>query len=209
MKRIILLSGFVLTQTIFATTLTIYNSNIALVQESQEFEIKKTDKELEYNAIPTTLINDSVDIEFPQAVTLYSQIYRRKNLTQHDLAKEFLEKQVALHDNSNVTLLALSGNNAIIKTKEGRVKTVNIADIVFPSLPHNLQAHNSLAFQIKSSKTLKANVDISYLAQNISFCGLAVRKLGLGHFAASRVVAPGQGPAPHLPPPVPVVDTAL
>ena len=169
MKRIILLSGFVLTQTIFATTLTIYNSNIALVQESQEFEIKKTDKELEYNAIPTTLINNSVDIEFPQAVTLYSQIYRRKNLTQYDLAKEFLEKQVALHDNSNVTLLALSGNNAIIKTKEGRVKTVNIADIVFPSLPHNLQAHNSLAFQIKSSKTLKANVDISYLAQNISF----------------------------------------
>ena len=169
MKRIILLSGFVLTQTIFATTLTIYNSNIALVQESQEFEINKTDRELEYANIPTTLVNDSVDIELPKAVKLYSQIYRRKNLTQHDLAKEFIEKQVALDNRSNVTLLALSGNNAIVKTEEGSIKTVKVADILFPSLPQNLQAHNSLTFQIKSSKTLKANVDISYLAQNISF----------------------------------------
>ncbi len=169
MKRIILLSSFVLTQTIFATTLTIYNSDIALVQESQEFEIKKTDRELEYDDIPNTLINNSVDIELPEAVTLYSQVYRRKNLTQHDLAKKFIGKKVAISHGSKVTLLALSGHHAIVKNSAGTIETVQTAEMIFPYLPKNLQADNTLAFEIKSAKTLKTNVDISYLARNITF----------------------------------------
>jgi len=120
MKRIILFSSFVLTQTIFATTLTIYNSNIAFVQESQEFEITKDEREFVYDGLPNTLLDNSVDIEFPKAVTLYSQSYRPKKLTQQDVTKS-----------EEIT--------------------------------------NKLTFQIKSTKTLKTDVKLSYLAQNISF----------------------------------------
>ncbi|QOP45082.1 DUF4139 domain-containing protein [Sulfurimonas paralvinellae] len=120
MKRIILLSGFVLTQTIFATTLTIYNSNIALVQESQEIEIQKDEKEFVYDNLPNTLLDNSVDIKLPKEVTLYSQSYRPKRISQQDLAK-------------------------------------------------NKELTNKLTFDIKSAKTLKADVKLSYLAQNISF----------------------------------------
>jgi hypothetical protein len=120
MKRIILLSSFVLTQTIFATTLTIYNSNIALVQESQEFEITKDEKELVYDNLPNTLLENSVDVELPKAITLYSQTYRPKKITQQDIEKA---KELT----------------------------------------------NKLTFQIKSEKKLKADLQLSYLAQNISF----------------------------------------
>ena len=169
MKRIFLLSTLVLTQTIFATTLTIYNSNIALVHESHEFEIKKQDDTIVYENIPNTLINDSVNIDFPPSVTLYSQVYKRKNLTQHDLATNFLNKEVKLANNAKVKLLTTTGNNAVVQNNEGELFTVQISDIIFPYLPKDLQANNSLDFQIKATKTLKADIDISYLAKNISF----------------------------------------
>jgi len=169
MKRIFLLSTLVLTQTIFATTLTIYNSNIALVHESHEYEISKNEDNFVYEEIPTTLINNSVNIEFPPSVTLYSQVYKRKSLTQHDLATNFLNKEIGLNNNSNVKLLSISGNNAVVQNAEGKVFITKISDIVFPYLPKKLQANNSLDFHIKASKSIKANVDISYLAKNINF----------------------------------------
>ena len=169
MKRIFLLSTFVLTQTIFATTLTIYNSNIALVHESHEFEITQKEDTFVYDNIPNTIINNSVNIDFPPSVTLYSQLYKRKNLTQHDLAKAFIGKEVELKNASNIKLLSISGNNAVVKNLEGKIFTTQISDIVFPYLPKNLQANNSLEFQIKATKNLKTNIDISYLAKNISF----------------------------------------
>ena len=169
MKRIFLLSTLVLTQTIFATTLTIYNSNIALIHESHEFEIKKQDDTFVYENIPNTLINDSVNIHFPSSVSLYSQVYKKKNLTTHDLALKFLDKNVKLTNSAEVKLLSTTGNNAVVQNHNKELFTVKISDIIFPYLPKDLHSNNSLNFQIKATRTLKADIDISYLAQNISF----------------------------------------
>lgn len=169
MKRIILLSTLVITQTIFATTLTIYNSNIALVQDSVEFEITKNDEEVIYKDIPNTLVSNSVNFDLPQEVSLLSQTYKRKSLTQHDLAKNFVGKNVTLANGSIVKLLSLSGNNAVVQNLGGEVLTSKISDIVFPYLPKTLQADNSLNLHIQATKDLKTNIDITYLAKNISF----------------------------------------
>jgi len=88
MKRVFFLSGLVLTQTLFATTLTIYNSGIALVQESIAFKVTKVDREFHYNNIPQTLLADSVAIDFPKDVTLNSEVYKNKKFLPRELAKE-------------------------------------------------------------------------------------------------------------------------
>jgi hypothetical protein len=169
MKKIFLLSTFVLTQTIFATTLTIYNSNIALVEESQEISLSKNDETFSYKNIPNSIIHDSVNVSFDPSVTLYSQVYKRKNLTQHDLAKSFLNKEVELQNGSIVTLLSISGNNAIVTDELGKVFSTNISKLIFPYLPKNLQAYSSLEFEIKNKEKEKIAFDISYLMRNISF----------------------------------------
>jgi len=117
MKRIILLSSFVLTQTLFATTLTIYNSNMALIQESQTFSIKQNSSDLILESLPDTLLDNSVDVTFPSSVSLEWQTYRPKRYKQHK--KETINSRLTLH--------------------------------------------------VKSTKELKADLDISYLAKNISF----------------------------------------
>jgi len=169
MKRIFLLSTFVLTQTIFATTLTIYNSNIALVHETHEFKISKQNDTLIYDDIPNTLVNDSLNIELPPSVQLYSQTYKRKNLTQYDLAKKFLGKEITCNNGSHAKILTISGNNVIVENEGGEVFISKISDIVFPYLPKGLQANATLNFNIHATKDLKTNIEISYLAKNISF----------------------------------------
>jgi hypothetical protein len=88
MKRVFFLSGLVLTQTLLASTLTIYNSGIALVHENIHFEITKNDKQFNYNNIPDTLIEDSVDINFPTDVTLNSEVYKNKKFLPRELKKK-------------------------------------------------------------------------------------------------------------------------
>ena len=169
MKKIFLLSTFVLTQTIFASTLTIYNSNIALVHESHEFEISKKEDHLLYNHLPDTLVDDSVNINFPQSVTLYSQVYKRKKITIADLAKKFIRKKVSLTDKREIELLHINGNHSIVKASDGKIFIVNLSELVFPYFPKDLQTTNSLDFHIEAAKNLKTEVDISYLAKNIKF----------------------------------------
>jgi len=169
MKKIFLLSTLVLTQTIFATTLTIYNSNIALVHESHEFTIQKQDEHFVYNNLPNTIIDDSVNINFPSSVTLYSQVYKRKTLTLTDLAKHFIGKELQLKNDTTVKLITLNGNTPIVQSKDGKVFLSKISEIVFPYLPNNLETQNALDFQIKAKENLTTNIDISYLARNISF----------------------------------------
>jgi hypothetical protein len=88
MKRIILLSTFVLTQTIFATTLTIYNSNLALIDESIDFTIEQNTTQFSYDAIPKTIIDDSVSLAVPKGVEIQEQHFKSRALLPASLAKK-------------------------------------------------------------------------------------------------------------------------
>ena len=104
MKRIFLLSGLVLTQTLFATTVTIYNSNMALIQESHTLSITKKSSDVILNNLPTTLLDNSVDVTLPDSVTLQWQSYRPKRYIQTQ--KKEIPNQLTLHLESQKTLKA-------------------------------------------------------------------------------------------------------
>jgi len=169
MKKIFLLSTFVLTQTIFATTLTVYNSNIALIQESHAFTLTQKEDTLVYDNIPNSLIDNSVNITLPPSVTLYSQLYKKKNLTQQEIAKRFIGKNVTIQNATKVKLLTLNGSNALVQDKKGKVFLTKINELIFPYLPKGLQTSNALYFQIAAPKKLHKEVSLSYLAKNINF----------------------------------------
>ena len=81
MKKTILLTTLVITQTILASTLTIYNSNIAYVSETRDLYIKKDTSKIVYDEIPSNIIQDSVDVDFPNSIDLYEQTYDKKDLS--------------------------------------------------------------------------------------------------------------------------------
>ena len=70
MKNIIFISTFVLSQTLLATTLTIYSSGIALIQEQHHFGIFKNESQFIYEDIPNSIVFDSLYTEFPEDVEL-------------------------------------------------------------------------------------------------------------------------------------------
>ena len=52
MKKTILLTTLVITQTILASTVTIYSSNIAYISETRDLYIKKDTSKVVYDDIP-------------------------------------------------------------------------------------------------------------------------------------------------------------
>jgi hypothetical protein len=168
MKKIIFLSTLVLTQTMFATSLTIYNSDLALVKDSKEFELNKRDTDFSYDDIPHSLVLDSVKVILPKDVILESQTYKQNNLTQHNIANSFIDKSVK-YKNSHVKILAVDNANTIVENSKSEVFTVNTSELIFPTLPTNIFSKPALVFKIKTQKTQKANIGFEYLVKNINF----------------------------------------
>lgn len=168
MKKIIFLSTLVLTQTMFATTLTVYNSDLALVKESKEFELNRHDTDFSYDEIPNSIVLDSLNVILPKSVILESQTYRQKTLTQHNIASAFINKS-ARYKNSLVKILAVNNAQTVVKNSKSEVFTVKTSELIFPTLPTNIFSKPALVFKIKTHKAQKADIGFEYLAKNINF----------------------------------------
>lgn len=132
MKRLLLFSSFVLTQTLFATTLTIYNSEIALVEESRAFNIEQKEQELNYNATAKTVLPNSINADFPKEVTLHSQAYRKAS-GQREASLSF-DIESAKKMTANVTISYLAQgisftNDYVLSLEKERARLTAWADI--------------------------------------------------------------------------------
>jgi hypothetical protein len=168
MKKIFLLSSFLLTQTLFATTLTIYDSNVALIAESKSFTFNKTEDEILYGEIPKSIVTNSLQVTPPKGVTILQQKYQKANLTLHNIAKHFINHDV-FYKNSKYKLIALSGSHAFLKSKSGLIQSYNLSEIAFDSLPKNLHNSYALLFITQENSKIKGDIKLHYLINNITF----------------------------------------
>ena len=159
MKRIILLSSLVLTQTIFATTLTIYNANMALVQESQEFSIKKDENDLLLKNIPDTILDNSIDVTLPASVTLQWQTYRPKRYKRHE--KKEIKSKLALHVESEENITTNLDISYL-------TRNINFATDYVLNIDKNRAEFNAyIDIQNNSGKDFK-NTTVNLIAGNIN-----------------------------------------
>ncbi len=169
MKKTILFSTFVLTQTLFATSLTIYDSNIALVSESREFDITQLDEKLSVDNLPNSLIPNSVSAEFPDFITPLTQTYSKATLTESSLAKRFVGKVVIVDDKAPAKMLTINGSKALLEGSHGEVFTKNLNTLSFPSLPTDVSTTPTLTFLIHAKEVANVTLNLNYLAKNINF----------------------------------------
>lgn len=188
MKKISLavISSLLLTSTIFSATLSksiknnsliVYNGNIALVHEERNLEINRGDKEIIYKGVANTIETDSVNVELPNSVKLYSQQYRFDKLTQQKLLNAHIGKKIVVKitkDSKNfqkISATLLSSNNAysIVKTKDGEIISISSRDIIFKTIPDELITKPSLVWNISAKKSLKQDMKIDYLIKKVNY----------------------------------------
>ena len=172
-----ILLGSSLSQNSTSSSLIIYNSNVGLVHENRELNVKKNDKEIIYGDVASTINTDSVNVDLPKGVSLFSQQYRFDKLTQKKLLDAHIDKRVdvkVMKDSKNfkiipATLLSNDGKISIIRTKEKNILTVDSKDIIFKNIPSELITKPSLVWNVKAKSNIKSEMSIDYLISQIGW----------------------------------------
>jgi hypothetical protein len=172
-----LLLSSTLSPEVHNNSLVIYNSNIALVHEERALDLSKSDSFITYEGVASSIETDSVNVTLPKGVSLYSQQYRFDKLTQAKLLDAHLEKEVEIrlankHDSFDIfeaILLANNGSNAIVQTKNKKIFTIPSSDIIFKTIPVELITQPSLVWNVQVDKTIKSDLKLDYLINDISF----------------------------------------
>lgn len=159
------------------SSLVVYNSGIGLVHEKRSLNVNKDDTFIQYEGIASTIETDSVNVVLPNSVKLYSQQYRFDKLSQAKLLNAHIGKKIevkVLKDTTNfktitATLLSNSGSQALVKTADAKIISVNTYDIIFTTIPKELITKPSLVWNIKAQKDIDATVELDYLIKNISW----------------------------------------
>lgn len=184
MKKIIftslMLSSYVVAATLSPVqenSLIIYNSNVGLVHEKRDLSLSKNDTSINYEDVASSINTDSVNVSIDPSVTLFSQQYRYDKLTQSKLLEAHIGKRVEVRRLKNrnefqiisATLLSHNGTQAIVKTLDYKIITVNTNDIQFDTIPKELITKPSLVWNINTSKDLDTSLELDYLIKNITF----------------------------------------
>jgi hypothetical protein len=186
-KSILALSGiFFFSTTLFGATLSknvenpsliVYNSNLGLVHEERDLTLHKEDKSIIYKDVASSINTDSINIKLDSSIKLNSQQFRYDKLTQAKLLEAHIGKKVDVRRLKNAnefqllsaTLLAYSGDEAIVKTIDYQVLTVKSSSIIFESIPKELITKPSLVWNVEASQDIKTKLELDYLINNITF----------------------------------------
>ena len=152
--------------------LTIYNNNLAMINEQRRAYIKKSGRvKLMYPGIPSAIDTSSVIAKFKQTVELYSQNYSFDTISYNSLLNYHLGKRVLYTEKDDSveikegTLLALSP--ILIREKNyGAIYIPN--QIFFPNIPKDMAVKPSLFWNIKTNAS-RLDIDLTYLTSGMSW----------------------------------------
>jgi len=148
-------------------SLIIYD-NIALVHEKSFIHIKKSNKKILYSNVASSIISDSVHIELPDFVTIYSQQYRFNKLTKSKLLQAFTNKEIFIKDKKAI-LLSCQNDSCLVKTEKKQIISIDSNEIIFTKIPNKFITKPSLIWNIQATKDIDSFMEIDYLIKDIGF----------------------------------------
>ena len=158
-----------------SSSLTVYNGNIGLVHEKRGLSLDRGKQSLVYPDIASSVQTDSVNVIFPDGVTLYSQQYRFDQINAQKLAQSHLGKEVKFYIKTGSELIYKSGSllsadsQAVVRTSQNEIYTVPVSALIFSDIPSELITKPSLVWNIDAPKIDSATLSLDYLINNISW----------------------------------------
>jgi len=163
-------------------SVTVYNSNIALVRDVRRLRLTRGTSDLHFMDIAATVNPATVhfrSLTEPSSVSVLEQNYEYDLLEPDKLLRKYVGRDVTLvrtrqEQNSTVqeevTARLLSYNQAPVWQVGDQIITGLRADhIIFPELPGNLYSRPTLIWTLDNSGENNHRVEASYLAGNLSW----------------------------------------
>jgi hypothetical protein len=163
-------------------SVTVYNSNIALVRDVRRLRLSRGTSDLHFMDIAATVNPATVhfrSLTEPSRIAVLEQNYEYDLLEPDKLLRKYVGRDVTLvrtrqEQNSTVeetvTARLLSYNSAPVWQVGGDIVTGLRADhIIFPELPGNLYSRPTLIWTLENGGAADHRVEASYLAGELSW----------------------------------------
>jgi hypothetical protein len=163
-------------------SVTVYNSNIALVRDVRRLRLSRGTSDLHFMDIAATVNPATVhfrSLTEPSRIAVLEQNYEYDLLEPDKLLRKYVGREVTLvrtrqEQNSTVeetvTARLLSYNSAPVWQVGGDIVTGLRADhIIFPELPGNLYSRPTLIWTLENGGAADHRVEASYLAGELSW----------------------------------------
>ncbi|NOX63361.1 MAG: DUF4139 domain-containing protein [Chloroflexi bacterium] len=157
--------------------LTVYNSDIALVRESREFDLEKGLNAVQVTDVPSSIIPETVyfrSLTDPDAAVL-EQNYEYDIVGSQKLLEKYVDQpiQIMTKDGTVYEGTLLSGaQDVILQDEEGGVVVVKFDQIQqysFPALPEGLITKPTLVWMVDATKAGKHETEIAYLTNGLNW----------------------------------------
>lgn len=156
---------------------TVYNSNIALVKESRQFDLREGINQVNVTDVPSAIIPETVyfrSLTDPDAVVL-EQNYEYDIVGTQKLLEKYIDQpiQIVTQDGTSYEGTLLSGSNdVILQDEDGGVQVIKFDQIrqySFPALPDGLITRPTLVWMVDASKAGRHNAEIAYLTNGLNW----------------------------------------
>lgn len=156
---------------------TVYNSNIALVKETRQFDLDKGASTVDVTDVPSGIVPDSVhfhSLTDPDASVL-EQNYEYDIVGSEKLLQKYVDQsiQITTEDGSVHAGTLLSGaGDVVLQNEEGGVEVFKFDQIrqySFPALPEGLITRPTLVWTVEATKAGKHDVELAYLTNGLNW----------------------------------------
>lgn len=167
--------------------ITIYNSNLGLVQEEQSLTLKKGRQTVAITDVAAKIQPATVhlDVGENQGFQLLEQNFQYDLVNSEKVFDKYLGNQVTLiSDNDESlfgTLLARDGSSLILRNDDGSIRIVNTGNIkqyIFPELPEGLIVQPTLQWILDVRRAGTYPVSLRYLTEGMSWNAEYILQLG-------------------------------
>ncbi|MCE5272319.1 DUF4139 domain-containing protein [bacterium] len=157
-------------------SLTIYQRNMALVNEEREVQARKGSFGLLWPGVSNQIIAGSVRAAAGEGLHLLEQNYQGQNLDVQSLLESYLGREITLErldkrtgtvESRNGVLLSLNGGR-IVKFGE-RVEIDPEGSVVLPGVPDDLTAGPRLSWLAEGKKEGASVLSLSYLTRGLGW----------------------------------------
>lgn len=188
-KKIILLSA-ISSLSLFANTnvpsegsnlnITIYNSDLAFINDKRSVDVQKGFQKLVYEGIPNNVITESVIPSFSKINTnLFSQNYVYNLISLDSMLNNSIDQEVEYYNNHYMKeenpvlykgkLLSISPT-MVQNNNTNKIETLNSQNqVIFNDIPKNMITKPSLVWNMQTEKEGNLDIDLKYLTRGISW----------------------------------------
>lgn len=177
MKKIILLliasSFLAYSQERKDVDVTIYNTNLGVVKETREINLKNGTQEVFIRDVPTGINTSSVKIGLEGKVI--EQNYRYDLANPRSLMKHFIDKKIKLISKEATiegTLISASGNSVVINSIDGGLiilPSLEGYNIALDYMPEGLLTKPTLVWKVQSAKSGNQDAKLTYQTSGMSW----------------------------------------